>query len=183
MASAGQPLRRRFEEAFGVEAGEDAAEGFLRAKLAALDRSPVRPRGLLAAVANSARLSLSPSPSPPHMEPPGAGGAGGLDALVEALKDLAPQAGPTPNAQAERDWAALPVPALLLVARELAEGAERAAAYLPEQELSFGWSGDSSGSVLHGVYARSWGPREEADRQRDGLLCFSLCKSFRAAQN
>ena len=119
------------------------------------------------------------------MEPPGAGGAGGLDALVEALKDLAPQAAPTHNAQAQRDWAGTPGPALLLVARKLAEGAERAAAYLPEQELSFGWSGDSSGSVLHGVYARSWGPREAADpdRQRDGLLCFSLvCKSFRAAQ-
>ena len=100
----------------------------------------------------------------------------------QGVEGTTPQAA---NTSSERDWAGLPGPALQLVARKLAEGAERAAADLPEHELGFGWVGDSSTSVLFGGYATSWGPRKAADpdRQRDGLLCFALvCRSFRAAQ-
>ena len=116
-----------------------------------------------------------------NIEPP----TPALDAFLASLPGHDHHPGQAANTSSERDWAGLPGPALQLVARKLAEGAERAAAYLPEHELSFRWVGDSSTSVLFRCYATSWGPREAADpdRQRDGLLCFALvCRSFRAAQ-
>ena len=83
------------------------------------------------------------------------------------------------------DWAGLPAPALALVAAQLAADAERAAAFLPKEQLRYWWSGGHSSKAIRGGGYSHWRDDRGADpdQQRDGLLAFATtCKSFRAAQ-
>ena len=70
-----------------------------------------------------------------------------------------------------------------------ADDAERAAAFLPKEQLRYSWLPFMRGEglsecILHGGFS-PWRKDRGADpdQQRDGLLAFAMtCKSFRAAQ-
>ena len=122
-------------------------------------------------MASGAEAAAQPAPAPAGAEPAAPGPAGGA---AELGSTTTPAAGPSPGAAgpgAEGGWAGLPPHVLELVARKLAEGAERDAAFLEAPA----W--------------RRFLRRVDAGREpyrpgpaRDGLLAFALaCRSWRAA--